>query len=333
MQPLRPLCALVFATFAFSACGGTSADSACTDIAATRCAQRSMCTNSIGITKTYGDQNTCLAREKLSCVNALAAKDTGNTPTRVETCNAALKTESCADFFAGNTPPACVNAGTLADSSACAFAGQCTSSYCTGLDNAACGTCGEPLATAADCSNGGTCARGQTCYTTTGANPTTTCLTEGGAGASCSRTAPCGTGFTCVGAVFAGMNPTPGSCMADGTTAGAACDPTARTGAGCERAIGLFCNTMSKTCTTVTYAADGAACGEGTDGNLTDCAGGNCYGSTNGAMPTMGTCKANAADGAACDTSAGPDCLAPARCVTASGSTAGTCMLANASQC
>ncbi len=316
---------------AFAACGGTSADTACSDIAAARCNQRSMCTNVTSVTKVYGDMTTCLAREKLNCQNGLAAKGTGNTPDRVEQCVAALKTESCTDYFAGNTPAACVNTGTLTDGTACAFPGQCTSTYCTGLANAACGSCGEALASGADCANGGTCARGQTCYTEPGANGTSTCVTEGAAGATCSRAMPCATGLSCVGTLTNGGT---GTCMAAAATAGAACDPTSRTAPGCDRAIGLFCNATSKTCTAVTYAASGAACGVNASGDLVDCSAGVCYGSViGGNMPMMGVCKGDAPDGSACDTANGPGCIAPARCVTANGSTAGTCTLADASKC
>jgi hypothetical protein len=316
---LLPLCALA------AACGGTTSDSACADIAAVRCNQRATCSNGTGITRVYGDQTTCLAREKLSCTNALAAKNSGNTPDRVEQCAAALKAESCADYFALVTPAACINTGTLSDGTACAFAGQCSSTYCTNDANAACGVCGQPVAANGDCTNGGTCARGATCATTPGSmGMMMSCITPAAAGASCSRVAPCGTGLTCVGAIGMGPNAMPGSCMASGTMAGVACDPTARTAPGCDRAVGLFCNTTSKTCTAVTYAANGATCGVGSDGNLTDCAGGTCFGTT---------CKAAAADGAACDTVNGPDCLAPAKCATAAGATTGTCTLADASKC
>ena len=330
MPTLRLLALAPLALFA--ACGGgTSAATACTDLATARCNQRSMCSNATGITKVYGDMTTCLAREKLACSDALAAKDTGNTPARVEQCVAALATESCADWFAGNAPAACVNTGTLADGAACAFAGQCGSTYCTGLTDAACGSCGQPLATGADCSNGGTCARGQTCYTATGANGSTTCVVEGAAGASCTRAAPCATGLSCVGVLAMGGS---GTCMAAVTTPGAACDPTARMAPGCDRSIGLFCNATSKTCTAVTFAANGAACGVGSDGNLVDCAAGVCYGSIiAGPNPTMGACKADAPDGAACDTANGPGCIAPARCVTTAGSTTGTCTLPGATTC
>jgi hypothetical protein len=326
-----------FAIFTIVAgCGGTSADTACSDSAAARCAQIVMCSNGTILTRTYGDMATCLTREKLACTDALAAPDNGNSPARVEQCLAAVKTESCSDYFSGNTPPACINTGPRADDTACAFNGQCMSSYCTGLSNAACGTCGQPVASGADCSSGGTCARGQVCFsaTTASGTPTLTCLTPSGAGGACDRTQPCITDFNCVGAVNTPTNPTMGMCVAAINTAGAACDPIQRTMAGCDRNMGLFCNTTSKSCTAITYAADGAACGIGSDGSLVDCANGTCFGSTIiGANPTMGTCKANAADGAACDTNNGPDCLSPARCVTASGSSTGTCELADGKAC
>ena len=318
---------------ALAACGGgTSADTACADVAAARCNQRSTCTNGAGITKVYGDLATCLAREKLACTNALAAKSTGNTPDRVEQCVAALKTQSCSDYFAGNAPAACVNAGALTDGSACAFAGQCSSTYCVGLTNAACGTCGQPVASGGDCSNDGTCARGQTCFNTPGSmGAMATCLTEAAAGASCSRAMPCATGLSCVGTLAMGAT---GTCMPAATTAGASCDPTSRSAPGCDRSVGLFCNATSKTCTVITFAANGAACGVGSDGNLIDCSGGVCYGSMlGGPTPTMGTCKADAPDGAACDSANGPGCVAPARCVTGAGSTAGTCTLPDGAKC
>jgi hypothetical protein len=330
-MPSLRLC-FVVPLFAFAAaCGGTSNDTACADIATVRCNQRATCSNTTGITRVYGDMATCLTREKLACTDGLAAKSTGNTPDRVEQCAAALKTESCSDYFALVTPDACINTGTLTDGTACAFPGQCSSTYCTNDSNSACGVCGQPVASGGDCTNGGTCARGQTCSTTPGSmGMAMSCITRGAAGASCTRVAPCGTGLTCVGI----MGMTAGTCMASGTTAGAACDPTARTAAGCDAAVGFFCNATSKTCTAITFAANGAACGVGSDGNLIDCTGGLCYGSvTGGANPMMGVCKADAADGAACDTTNGPGCIAPAKCATAAGSTAGTCVLADGSKC
>ena len=334
MPNLRLLLLAPLVAFA-AACGGTSNDTACADVATARCTQRSMCTNGTSVTRLYGDMTTCLAREKLACINGLAAKGTGNSPDHVEQCAAALKAESCADYLALVTPAPCISTGTLTDGTACAFSGQCSSTYCTNTANAACGSCGQPVAANGDCTNGGTCARGQACFTTPGTMGTMmSCLTPGAAGASCSRSAPCGSGLSCVGATGMGTGGTPGTCMASVSMAGAACDPTLRTAPSCDRTVGLFCNATSKTCTTITYAASGGACGLGSDGNFIDCTGGICFGSvTGGPNPMMGACKADAADGAACDTANGPGCIAPAKCVTTAGSTAGTCTLADASKC
>jgi hypothetical protein len=125
-----------------------------------------------------------------------------------------------------------------------------------------------------------------------------------------------------------------GTCTAEATTMGAPCDATLRTATGCNRTYGLWCNATSKMCTAITFVAANAPCGEGSDGNLSECSGGGeCIGATFGLMPKLGTCQAPAADGSACDTMNGPPCLPPARCLTPSGSTAGTCMLADASKC
>ncbi len=329
MPKLRLLASTL--VLALAGCGGgTSTDKACTDLAAARCAQRASCTNMTSVTHVYGDMNSCLTREKLNCTNAMAAKATGATPDRAEQCVTALANESCSDYFAGNTPAACVNMGTLTDGTACAFAGQCSSTYCTNLANAACGTCGQPVGSGGDCSNGATCARGLLCVTTPGSmGMAMSCQAEGTQGASCSRAMPCAAGFNCVGSTGGAMG-MPGTCMAAVATAGAACDPTLKTGPACDRAKGLFCNATSKTCTAVNYAAAGASCGLGSDGNYTDCAAGLCYGASG---TTMGTCKGDAPDGAACDTANGPGCIAPAKCVTASGSTSGTCTLPDATKC
>jgi hypothetical protein len=326
---MRSLC-LVVALASLSACGsGVSISKACMDQATARCNKRMTCTGGASITKVYGDMTTCLTREALSCTQGLSAKNTGNSPSEVEQCVAALPSVACLDFLIGNLSAPCVATGPEANGTACAFAGQCSSTYCTNTKNANCGTCGTPPATGGDCTSTG-CARGAACVTTAlTATPTDVCVVEGAGGAMCNRDNPCQYGQSCVGSTRTAM----GTCMASVTTAGATCDPTQVMGPGCERTNGLFCNTMTKLCTAVAYAADGAACGIGTDGNFTDCAAGECFGYTTGRTPMPGVCKADAKEGAACDTTNGPNCLPPARCVTAAGSTAGTCTVPDATKC
>ena len=64
---------------------------------------------------------------------------------------------------------------------------------------------------------------------------------------------------------------------------------------------------------------------------------GDCYTSTGIATGSaIGTCKASVVENApnpACDTTLGPGCLAPARCVVAAGGTAGTCIVPVATMC
>jgi hypothetical protein len=102
---MKPLSTLVLC-IALAGCGSsTSNDQACSDLASARCAKRMSC-GSTSIQRVFGDLATCLAREKLACMNGLAAKGTGNSAAAAETCAAAYPAQSCADFFVGNPPEA-----------------------------------------------------------------------------------------------------------------------------------------------------------------------------------------------------------------------------------
>jgi hypothetical protein len=308
-------------------CGGgaaVTADQACSDLATARCNKRQSCTNGAGITRTYGDLNTCLQREKLSCVDALAAPSQGNTPAGSESCSTTIAGMSCADFLSGNATSACIFAGALADGASCAFNGQCQSSYCTNEKLTACGTCGPAPSGSCDTT---ACARGQECVTDTTAM-TMMCQTPGAMGAMCSKTLPCASDLTCVGTTPAAM----GTCQPAVAMSGASCDPRDATGPACDGTIGLHCNGKTKLCDAIQFVGDGMPCGTLTDGTFAACAGGGLCALAAGA--TLGTCKAPAADGAACDTDVGPPCLAPAKCVTGGASTtAGTCQLPGATAC
>src|SRR5689334_22936122 len=74
------------------------AEMACTDAAEARCFKREACTNGTGIVRSYGDMDTCLLREKLSCMVSVGAPDSANTPTAQEACAAAIPDMTCADF-------------------------------------------------------------------------------------------------------------------------------------------------------------------------------------------------------------------------------------------
>jgi hypothetical protein len=308
-------------------CGGTSNDQACTDLATARCNKRNTCSNGARITRDYGDLPTCIAREKLSCLNSLAAKGTGNSAVAAENCSQAYMAQSCSDFFLNNVPAVCVYTGQLTDGQPCAFNGQCQSTYCINEKLTQCGVCGA--APSGSCQST-SCARGQECVTDNMVTPATMmCVTPGQVGDTCDRANPCAPDLSCTGRAATATR----TCQPAVSTMGAACDPLTRTAPACDANLGLACNTVSKTCQPISYVGDGMPCGTMSDGSFAACAaGGECILPT--AAAVMGTCKAPAADGAACDTQLGPPCLSPARCVTGGpGSSAGTCVSSDASQC
>jgi hypothetical protein len=299
--------------------GGISPDVACTDLATARCMKRSMCSDGASITRVYGTMQVCVAREKLSCVNGLAAQMTGRTTLQVEQCAQAWPAQSCTDFFLGTVPTACVVTGTLPDIASCAFSGQCMSGLCGIPRNVQCGTCLEPPMVGAACPTG-ICAPGQNCANS-GA-----CVVEGAMGAKClPASSPCGPGLSCVGSNAAMM--IMGTCQTQGTMAGTTCDTKDQTAPTCDATLGFACNAMTKKCDAIVYADPGKPCGTMMDGSHVECSGsGLC---SIPAMMTIGTCIAPATDGAACDTSTGPPCLSPARCILTGGDmgTSGTCQL------
>jgi hypothetical protein len=309
-----------------AACGGSaSTDASCAALAQARCTKRASCTNGTGITRVWGDMNTCLTREKLSCQLGLAAPSTANSPALVTECVSALASFACADFLDGNLPTQCMPTGPKPNGSSCAFAGQCSSTYCNGSKTAACGTCGAAPAAGMSCRDS-FCARGQECM------PASLVCEDfvATAGACNFTTNPCGAGLSCVGAMGGAM----GSCMTAVMMPGSPCG--GRT-ASCDGQLGLYCGGTAgaRTCLAISFVADGQPCGLLTGGTFAGCSGsGGCYTATGLAGPGQaGTCRAPAADGMACDSVTGPPCLGPARCVVAGGGTAGTCTLPTGMTC
>jgi len=310
-------------------CGSSGTDTACNDVAAARCTQRSMCSALAGATagaslvRTYGDMATCKAREALACKNGLAAHGTGNSASQVERCTAAFSTYSCQDFFDNNPPADCVVTGALANAAACAFNGQCKSGYCQGTKNSMCGSCADPPAAGADCSTS-TCWHNQRCV-----SQDQTCEGVVSMNGACDATHPCDNGLACVGDSATTM----GTCEPAGTSAGAACGGTM---AGCDNTIGLYCSGAAgaKTCAEITFAGAGQACGLMSDGTRVACRAGECFTATGVAGNNdMGTCKADVDAPGGCDTALGPRCLAPARCVVTGGGTAGSCVVPTGASC
>jgi hypothetical protein len=321
----RPRATLLLAAALLMSCGSvTSADQACSDVAQARCGKRMTCTNGAGITRTWGDMTTCLAREKLTCSIGLAAPSTGNSPSQVEKCVVAMAGESCSDFLDNNPPADCAPVGPRATGGACAFTGQCASAFCNNDKTSVCGTCGAMPAAGTSCATAN-CGHNQECVTTT-----EICQEFGAMGAACDADVPCAADLSCVGATATAM----GACMAASATAGMPCGGTTP---GCDGTMGLSCGGAAgaKTCMSVNYVGDGMACGTLTGGTFQACAGGGtCYTATGVALSSqMGACKAPAPDNGACDTTLGPGCLAPARCITTAGGSAGTCTVPSGATC
>jgi len=161
-----------------------------------------------------------------------------------------------------------------------------------------------------------------------GANPPAACAQVTGSvaiGSPCSAAGQCQSGFcaysasacgACAAAPTAGQPSTPtdqcgpalvrganGNCQVP-SKAGAACGAMQVCSAGL-RCIGGTCKALDSTVST-------GACGD-VSGKVVGCTQGTCPG---GMMPM---CVARAADGAACDLTKGPFCMAPALCIS------GTC--------
>jgi hypothetical protein len=281
------------------ACSGTDKkDEACTAIAKARCARLSSCSAS-DFQRQWADEAACEERLKLACASGLDADGTAATPDSVEACAAAIPTQTCDDFFQGNTPAECLPlAGTLGDGTPCVTNAECSSTFCAVPAHAKCGACAPAPQDGDSCAVIACGGRGLICDA-----QTEQCVTPVAAGGDCARGDPCVHGYTCVRAAGHAT----GSCMIQGVTAGATCDPQHRTGADCNRDAGLYCDADTKQCKALVYATAAAPCGT-IGGVVTVC--------TAGALCAEGgTCVLPVAEGMPCDPVHGPPCLAPSRCV------------------
>jgi hypothetical protein len=291
------------------------ANDACTSLATSRCTQLMTCSVA-DLDKAYGTMAECLARELLACDDALAVPDTGSTPGGQVACGSAIAAETCAVFLSGTVPAECdaVGPGT----GTCAYAAQCATSFCAIGANALCGLCqAEPVAGASCAANG--CGESLVC------NSKLVCIAPAQLGKTCNATTPCDNGMACVGTGGTG------TCKALIATLGASCDSTHKTLPPCNGDLGLTCSEATEKCVAQPIVPAGSACGIV---NSIDTACGSGAKCNIPASQTKGTCVAPAADGSACDTKNGPDCLFPARCIpTAPPATAGTCQLAGSISC
>lgn len=310
---------------------GPTADMACTDTARATCTEAQTCTPAT-VQATYGDEPTCEVRIKASCLNTLAAPGTGGSPAKTEACAQAYATYGCADYRnRTNIPAACQQVtGSVANGSACEFAGQCQSGFCAIVPGNACGTCAITPQQGDSCAQLTSCGQTLTCTI-----DTLVCTSLAAQGQSCGQGQPCGAGLSCVAP---GGDGTPGTCQPAGAQVGAACDGSLKTSASCDNALGLYCDGTKKECAQTTYAGDGQACGyDSVAATNVQCTGGTCEGAI-ASQAQLGTCAGRAADdglcvvpdGGASTPSAG--CLPPARCVAA-GDEGNTCQVVTASGC
>jgi hypothetical protein len=308
--------------------GAISADQACADVASARCTQRSMCSMharatgpGANLVRTYGDMQTCVARETLACKNGLAAPQTGNSPNEVEKCVAAFPTYSCQSYFDNDPPTDCAVTGARANGATCTFNGQCSSGFCQGTKNSVCGTCADPPQPGADCSVSA-CWHNQNCLASS-----MTCAAVVSMNGACNAAMPCDNALSCVGS----SSTATGTCQPAGATVGAACGGTMP---GCDGTLGLYCVSSTRMCAALAFVGDGQPCGLLADGTRAACIAGECYTATGTAGSSdVGTCKASVDAASACDTVLGPSCLAPAKCVLTGGGSAGTCVVPTADMC
>src|SRR5450432_815032 len=270
---------------------------ACAAVAKAACDKRVSCSGDVnaagvGVLRAFGTMAECLVRQALLCTSAFRAPGSGHSLATEQECVAA-----------------------------CAFAAQCKSGFCTGEKNALCGTCAPAPAVGASCA-ASDCGRGQICDATTA-----TCKAPGVAGDACDSGDDCGYALVCGG--VAGTAGGARTCQTTVAKLGAPCGGTMPV---CDGAEGLFCAGAmgAKTCTATTFVGAGMPCGVLSQDALAACTAGLCYAAKGlVGQGETGACKANAAEGVACDTVLGPACEVPARCILSGNGTAGTCRLPN----
>ena len=267
--------ALVLTFTLMLACGGSTSDAgapadggvdagptiaqACADSAHTRCTKIQSC-SAIRIAQLYGDEASCEARVKTTCVANLSAPGNANNPAANEACVAAEDGWACGEFLTGENPPAACTQklGPLATGAACSAFGQCQSGFCQ-YSTSACGACQPAPTSGQPCSPTHQCGPGLAC------SGSKTCIAAAAADAACGTSQPCGPGLMCISAVCKAIDSTVAAGQPCGNVGGKTVACTSGT---CEKAV------------CVGYAADGAPCD--------DTAGPFC---TPGAFCIAGTCR------------------------------------------
>jgi hypothetical protein len=282
-----------------------TADQACTDAVTALCAKYDGCAPLL-VAQQYGDQTTCVARTKPTCVAELAAPGTSQTPASLEDCAKQLGNLTCAGLTANTPPDACkVKPGTVANGAACGTDAQCASTACIDRGTTGCGTCAPRVAAGGACGDKGQgpCDYGTTCVSKV-------CKKLANAGEACTASGDCSFGLVCKSSACAQPDATGASC-----TPGA--DDT------CDRSKGFYCHPTKKQCIAAKQGSVNGACGFDSGGEFTVCVGG-AYCKT-GASQLSGVCTKLVADGGACSDK--DPCQTPALCIN------GVCKVVDPSTC
>lgn len=324
------------ALFALVGCSSSESSSpatvteeqACTELSNLVCDKIAACSPTF-LSQGWGDVATCKSRSKLECMQGFSAPSTSATPADTSACVKAAASITCEQLIDNQLPDSCKpKPGGIDDGKACGADAQCKSGFC-GFDDdkKICGVCGPKPAEGGACVDDD-CPSGLKCHLGKCAKPAAV-------GATCDDAVLCGAGTTCVS----------GTCTKGVATEGAECDPAGKTKPACDSLAGFVCLEPSGPgsggkCYKVAVAAIGGECGLDIDmaasppviKSLTGCEkAGWCEGLDTAKGKFKGTCKAAAADGAACVADAGfekgPGCLEPAECVD------GVCKLPDAAAC
>jgi len=277
-----------------SAGGGEGSDivpvQSCTDLANAVCSGLESCTPTL-LKLSYGDTSTCSTRAKLGC-NAIASAPGSSAYGDVASaCANAIRAAGC-DGLLGTLPECEPTPGADADGAPCGADAQCKSTYCKSSNSSGCGVCTERTAAGASCTDdANACALGTYC------DKASKCSAHAQKGAACTDSTQCDLGLQCVKGV-----------CDRGAALGAACNSTDTP---CDSLSLLACNSKTSVCDQIALADTNQPCGA-VDGGYAACSsGGACVAAND--MAQSGTCKAPAADGAACQSDG--QCLSPARCI------------------
>jgi hypothetical protein len=297
----------------------------CMDHARAVCDIHARCSGGYDIPHTYGDEDTCLARQAEPCIDSSQILNTGQTPERTAQCATQYATMSCQVFLDADLAGACANAAGPGEiGSPCAVPAECKSAFCKTTSTSVCGTC-QPLPKIGDpCDAAFECGHALTCAFTAGI-----CQPRVLVGAPClNGYVPCSAGLSCMGDDPAMMQM--GLCV-EAAKENETCDLFRKTAPGCDGAFGLTCIPATHKCERNMLVGPGDMCGLMTSESLVCGAGARCTVNP----PQIGICVAAVADGQPCDNdpTLGPPCLDPARCVTTGDGTAGICTMPDARMC